>query len=70
MTELLGVDTSEVVLRTEDLTVSDGGLLRLFDVTVAFPHRAVTAVIGPAGAGKSTLLRACNRLVEQVSAPP
>ena len=35
-------------------------------MTVAFPHRAVTAVIGPAGAGKSTLLRACNRLVELV----
>ena len=53
-------------MRTEDFTVRFGGQLGLFDVTVAFPDRAVTAVIGPSGSGKSTLLRGCNRLVEFV----
>ena len=53
-------------MRTEDFTVRFGGQLALFDVTVAFPDRAVTAVIGPSGSGKSTLLRGCNRLVEFV----
>ena len=53
-------------LRTEDFTVRFGGQLGLFDVTVAFPDRAVTSVIGPSGSGKSTLLRGCNRLVEFV----
>ena len=63
-----GVDvaTSGAALRTEDLTVHYGGRLALFDVTVSFVDRAVTAITGPSGSGKSTLLRACNRLVELV----
>ena len=60
------VATSGAALRTEDLTVRYGGRLALFDVTVAFVERAVTAVTGPSGSGKSTLLRGCNRLVELV----
>ena len=66
MDELLDVATRSTTLRTDDLTVRYGGRLVLFDVTVAFPDQAVTALIGPAGSGKSTLLRACNRLVELV----
>ncbi len=66
MDELFDVATRGAALRTEDLTVRFGGRLGLFDVTVAFADRAVTAVIGPSGSGKSTLLRACNRLVELV----
>lgn len=66
MDELLDVATRSAALRTEDLTVRYRGRLGLFDVTVAFPDRAVTAVVGPSGSGKSTLLRGCNRLVELV----
>jgi phosphate transport system ATP-binding protein len=38
--------------------------LALSAVNIAFPRRAVTALIGPSGAGKSTLLRALNRIHE------
>jgi phosphate transport system ATP-binding protein len=34
----------------------------IFDITMAFPSRKVTALIGPSGCGKSTLLRSINRL--------
>jgi phosphate transport system ATP-binding protein len=34
----------------------------LYEVTLAIPPRAVTALIGPSGCGKSTFLRSINRL--------
>ena len=40
------------------------GVPVLRDVSVAFPDRGITAVIGPSGTGKSTLIRCINRLVE------
>jgi len=36
----------------------------LRDISIAFPDRGITAVIGPSGTGKSTLIRCINRLVE------
>src|SRR2546422_11339387 len=41
-----------------------GATQALFDVTIAVPRRAVTALIGPSGCGKSTFLRSGNRLNE------
>jgi phosphate transport system ATP-binding protein len=38
----------------------------LFDVQLAIPRRAVTALIGPSGCGKSTFLRSVNRLNELI----
>ncbi len=38
----------------------------LFDLTLAFPRRAVTAIIGPSGCGKSTFLRSINRMNDLV----
>jgi len=38
----------------------------LFDVSVAIPRRAVTALIGPSGCGKTTFLRSINRLSELI----
>jgi phosphate transport system ATP-binding protein len=38
----------------------------LFDVSLAVPARAVTALIGPSGCGKSTLLRLLNRMNDLV----
>src|SRR5206468_11579051 len=43
-----------------------GATQALFDVTVAIPRRAVTALIGPSGCGKSTFLRSINRLNELI----
>ena len=39
-----------------------GTVQALFDVSVAIPARAVTALIGPSGCGKSTFLRTLNRM--------
>lgn len=38
----------------------------LFDLTLAFPSNAVTAIIGPSGCGKSTFLRSVNRMNDLV----
>src|SRR5438045_7747589 len=43
-----------------------GATQALFDVTVAVPRRAVTALIGPSGGGKGTFLRSVNRLNELI----
>jgi phosphate transport system ATP-binding protein len=48
----------------DGLSALYGGRLAVSDVTIAFPNRAVTALIGPSGCGKSTLLRCLNRLHE------
>ena len=50
-------------LEVRGLTVSYGARPVLWDVDVAFPDRALSAVVGPNGAGKSTLLRAALGLV-------
>jgi phosphate transport system ATP-binding protein len=34
----------------------------LFDISIPFPEKQVTALIGPSGCGKSTLLRCLNRM--------
>jgi phosphate transport system ATP-binding protein len=57
------VDTGRLALH--ELTVRYGTRVALDRVTLAFPPRAVTALIGPSGCGKTTLLRAANRLIEQ-----
>src|SRR5438132_7958244 len=43
-----------------------GATRALFDVSVAIPRRAVTALIGPSGCGKTTFLRSINRLNELI----
>ncbi len=40
------------------------GVPVLRDISITFPNRGITAVIGPSGTGKSTLIRCINRLVE------
>ncbi len=43
------------------------GIPVLRGISIAFPDRGITAVIGPSGTGKSTLIRCINRLVEPTS---
>ncbi|MFO7831053.1 MAG: phosphate ABC transporter ATP-binding protein PstB, partial [Desulfuromonadaceae bacterium] len=38
----------------------------LFDLSMLFPRRQVTALIGPSGCGKSTFLRCLNRMNDMV----
>jgi phosphate transport system ATP-binding protein len=51
-------------LAMERFSASYAGRLAIEDVSLAFPPRAVTALIGPSGCGKSTLLRCLNRIHE------
>ncbi|MBI1826365.1 MAG: phosphate ABC transporter ATP-binding protein [Planctomycetes bacterium] len=58
--------TSEVVVRTEDLTIRYGNFAAVRNVTLDLLAHQVSAIIGPSGCGKSTLLRAINRMNEFV----
>jgi phosphate transport system ATP-binding protein len=60
------VATPKPVIVARGLSAWFGGRQVLFDVTLGFDDRAVTAIIGPSGCGKSTLLRCLNRLHETV----
>ena len=57
---------SPTKLETRDLDVFYGSFQAVKSVSVAFPARAITAIIGPSGCGKSTLLRSLNRMNELV----
>lgn len=47
---------------TRHLDFYYGTVQALFDISLAIPERAVTALIGPSGCGKSTFLRTLNRM--------
>ena len=51
-----------VKAETRHLDFYYGTVQALFDISVAIPERAVTALIGPSGCGKSTFLRTLNRM--------
>ena len=34
----------------------------LYDISLSFPQRQITCIIGPSGSGKSTLIRSMNRI--------
>jgi phosphate transport system ATP-binding protein len=53
-------------LEARDLDVFYGKFQAVKSVSIAFPARAITAIIGPSGCGKSTLLRSLNRMNELV----
>ena len=57
---------AEARLETRHLTVRYGSFTAVRDVSLSFPDRQVTAIIGPSGSGKSTLLRALNRMHDNV----
>ena len=59
-------DRTTPVLDVRGYSFWYGPTQALFDVTVAIPRRAVTALIGPSGCGKSTFLRSVNRLNELI----
>src|SRR5512137_2746748 len=57
---------SAAKLETKALSVFYGAVEAVKSVDIAFPPRAITAIIGPSGCGKSTLLRSLNRMNELV----
>jgi len=50
------------MIALEHIVKRFGAALVLDDISLTFPERSVTAVIGPSGGGKSTLLRTINLL--------
>jgi len=53
---------SDVILRTEDLSVFYGSFLAVRKANLDIYRNKITAFIGPSGCGKSTVLRCFNRL--------
>ena len=49
-------------LKINSFNVFFGDTQVLYDITLDFPEKLVTAIIGPSGCGKSTLLRSINRM--------
>jgi phosphate transport system ATP-binding protein len=60
------LDTSDLVLKSEQLSLSFGDNTVLRDVSLSFPRGSITALIGPSGSGKSTFLRSINRMNDKV----
>ena len=60
------IETDSSALESRNIIASYAGVVRLQDVSVAFPRNKVTAILGPSGCGKSTLLRALNRTLELI----
>ncbi|MEQ8538629.1 MAG: phosphate ABC transporter ATP-binding protein PstB [Coleofasciculus sp. D1-CHI-01] len=54
--------STETVLRTENLDIYYGKFLAVKGVSMEIPKNRITAFIGPSGCGKSTLIRCFNRL--------
>jgi phosphate transport system ATP-binding protein len=51
-----------IVMDVQHLDLYYGEKQALYDISIAFPEKKVTALIGPSGCGKSTLLRCLNRM--------
>ncbi len=60
-------DVGAPVLRAVNLTLGFGEKTVLDQVTLDFPARAVTCLLGPTGSGKTTFLRTLNRMNDKVS---
>jgi phosphate transport system ATP-binding protein len=59
---------TDVVMRTQGLTVTYGGVPAVRDVTLDIHRSRITAFIGASGCGKSTLLRCFNRMNDLIPA--
>jgi len=57
---------ADPVIEVENLDFYYGEAQALFDLSMLFPRRQVTALIGPSGCGKSTFLRCLNRMNDMV----
>jgi len=59
-------ESTAPAMRAVNLTLSFGATTVLDRVSLDFPERAVTALLGPTGSGKTTFLRTLNRLNDKV----
>ena len=65
---IIDFDKKDCILSTKDLSVFYGGTTqKLFDASLQFKKRTITALIGGSGSGKSTFLRCLNRMNDKVA---
>ncbi len=60
-------DAAAPALRSVNLTLGFGATTVLNDVSLDFPARTITSLLGPTGSGKTTFLRTLNRMNDKVS---
>jgi phosphate transport system ATP-binding protein len=60
-------DVTAAAMRAVNLTLGFGAKTVLDEVSLDFPARTVTALLGPTGSGKTTFLRTLNRMNDKVS---
>ncbi len=60
------VDVAIPAIRAVNLTLSFGAKTVLDEVSLDFPPRAITSLLGPTGSGKTTFLRTLNRMNDKV----
>jgi phosphate transport system ATP-binding protein len=60
-------DVAAPAMQAVNLTLGFGGKTVLDRVSLDFPARAVTSLLGPTGSGKTTFLRTLNRMNDKVS---
>lgn len=57
-----------VAIRAEHISVFYGGKNQaMFNASLAFPEKKITALIGASGSGKSTFLRCLNRMNDKIA---
>lgn len=61
------VDAAAPAMAAVNLTLGFAGKTVLDQVSMGFPARAVTSLMGPTGSGKTTFLRTLNRMNDKVS---
>ena len=66
-TGAVDANVAAAVIRAVDLTLGFGAKTVLDGVSLDFPARAVTSLLGPTGSGKTTFLRTLNRMNDKVS---
>jgi phosphate transport system ATP-binding protein len=65
-TEAIDAEVAAPVMSAVNLTLAFGAKAVLDQVSLDFPARAVTSLLGPTGSGKTTFLRTLNRMNDKV----
>lgn len=63
----MDADVAAPAMQAVDLTLGFGAKTVLDEVSLKFPARTVTALLGPTGSGKTTFLRTLNRMNDKVA---
>jgi phosphate transport system ATP-binding protein len=66
-TGAVDADVAAPAMEAVTLTLGFGTTTVLNDVSLDFPARTITSLLGPTGSGKTTFLRTLNRMNDKVS---